>query len=111
MDFGWGWLNNGRSGGGSTIAAQMASARGLRSWRGGDRIGLASSTGGVSGTLGERPCDAVCILEGNSGAIAIAGGGGGGSGGEAGSGSRMVRTMDCGTLGLRVGVTVEPPEL
>lgn len=87
----------------------MASARGLRSWRGGDRVGLANRMGGVSGTFGERLCDVGCGLEGNSGAIATACGGVGG--GEARSGSRMVRTMDCWTPGLRVGITVEPPEL
>ena len=96
------WTNNGGSGGRSTIAAQMATARGLRSWRGGDRVKLAGWIGGAPGTLGEGLGNAGCVLEGDSRAIVS------GGGGEAGSGSR---TIDCGGLGLRAGITVELPEL
>ena len=92
MGFGSDWPNNGGSGGESTIAAQMASARGLRSWRGGDRVELASWMGGVSGTLRERLGDAGCMLEGDPCPM-ISGG------------------ADCGGLGLRTGITVELPEL
>jgi hypothetical protein len=88
--FGSGWLNNGGSGGRSTIAAQMAAARGLRSWRGGDRVWLASRIGGVSGALGECLDDAGCVVEGDS--RAAASGGVGES--EAGSGSCTVRIVD-----------------
>ena len=88
MEFGRGWLNDGGSGEESTIAAQMASARGLRNLRGGVRIGLASGIGGVSGALEGRLCDAGCVLEGGSRTVAIASSGVGG--GKAGSRSRMV---------------------
>ena len=86
-----GRVNNGGSGGGPTIPNQMASAFGLRSWRGGvmgGGVGLWSRVGGVAGGLGERIGDAGRVLDDDPRAITN----GGVGGEEARSGSRTVRT-------------------
>lgn len=86
----------------------MASARGLRSWRGGVRggwVGLASKMGGVSGcgTFGERLGVAGAALEVGSGGV---------GGREAGFGSRMVRGSGRDEVPIcRAAITVELPEL
>lgn len=109
--FGSGWVNDGGSGEEPVMAAQIASARGLRSWRGGvlgGGVELASKAGGVDGTFGERLGVAGGGLE--VGSRAVRSGGVGGR--EAGSGSRMTRARGRDEdVGWRAGITVELPEL
>lgn len=82
--FGLGRLDIGGSGRGSTIAAQMASAFGLRSWRG----GVMGARAGIGDLSGERTGEEDRVLEDDSRATTS----GGVGGDEAELGSRIVRT-------------------